>query len=51
MLLSDQFICAGENFATLENAVPAPWFKTNLQLRENVETASLRNFSPHLMYC
>lgn len=41
MLLSDHFICAGENFATLENAVPAPWFKTNIQLRENVETVSL----------
>ena len=41
MILSDQFICAGENFATPENAVPAPWLKTNIQLRENVKTVSL----------
>lgn len=41
MILSNKFICAGQDFSTFENRIPAPWFKKEFHLSSDIEKAEI----------
>ncbi len=41
MILSNKFICAGRDFSTFENRIPAPWFKKDINLCRDIEKAEI----------
>lgn len=41
MLLSDKFICAGEEYGGLRKRVPAPFFKKNITINESLKSAEI----------
>lgn len=41
MILSDNFICAGEEFGTFSKRIPAPLFRKNITVTEKIEKAEI----------
>lgn len=41
MLLSDKFICATQELSTQENPQPAPWFKKEIEIKDDIASAEI----------
>ncbi|MDE6413509.1 MAG: glycoside hydrolase family 78 protein [Eubacterium sp.] len=41
MVLSNKFICVSQDFSTFENRIPAPWFKKDIHLSEDIKKAEI----------
>ena len=41
MILSDKFICASKEYGKLKMPVPAPWFKKDIEIGDDIEKAEI----------